>query len=79
MQTEEITNSIIFNFDKWEAQLPGLKESYHAADPYPHIMLENFMEPDAARPLMVPHTYSKIVLHHRKLRTPFLRLPVSYY
>ena len=49
MQMGEITNSIIFNFDKWEQQLPELKENYRNAVPYSHIMLEDFMDPAAAQ------------------------------
>lgn len=39
----------IFDFDKWENDLPGLKSLYHSNVPYPHIMLDDFMETAAAK------------------------------
>ncbi len=39
----------IFDFEKWEAKLTEIKDSYHNEDPYPHIMIDDFMEPQAAQ------------------------------
>ncbi len=36
-----ITN--IFDYNKWNSQLPELNKQYQNADPYPHIVLENFL------------------------------------
>lgn len=35
----------IFDYDKWTAQLPDLSKKYQSASPYPHIVLENFLNP----------------------------------
>lgn len=40
---------MIFDFDRWEKQIPELKEKYHTDRPFPHIVLENFLEEDAAK------------------------------
>ena len=36
----------VFDFDKWTGRLPALKEQYQQASPYPHIVLDDFMEQD---------------------------------
>ncbi|MCY7349388.1 MAG: 2OG-Fe(II) oxygenase [Cytophagaceae bacterium] len=38
----------IFDLDRWRATLPMLRQAYRKNEPYPHIILENFLEPDAA-------------------------------
>jgi Rps23 Pro-64 3,4-dihydroxylase Tpa1-like proline 4-hydroxylase len=35
----------IFDYESWSNQLPVLSEQYQQASPYPHIVLENFMNP----------------------------------
>jgi len=35
----------IFDYDKWTTQLPELGKRYQSASPYPHIVLENFLNP----------------------------------
>lgn len=34
----------IFDYHKWNSQLPELSKQYQNADPYPHIVLENFLD-----------------------------------
>lgn len=36
----------LFNYDKWNGQLPTLSSEYQQASPYPHIVLENFLDPE---------------------------------
>jgi len=35
----------IFDYKKWNDQLPELSKRYQDASPYPHIVLENFLDP----------------------------------
>lgn len=35
----------IVDYAKWNAQLAALSEQYQSANPYPHIVLENFLNP----------------------------------
>jgi Rps23 Pro-64 3,4-dihydroxylase Tpa1-like proline 4-hydroxylase len=35
--------SLLFDYEKWNNQLPTLSSEYQQASPYPHIVLENFM------------------------------------
>ncbi|MGB4845775.1 MAG: 2OG-Fe(II) oxygenase [Ferruginibacter sp.] len=35
----------IFDYPKWNGQLPALSKQYQEASPYPHIVLENFLNP----------------------------------
>ena len=44
----ESVQTRIFDFEKYESQLPQLQEKYMGAEPYPHIMIDDFIEPDAA-------------------------------
>jgi Rps23 Pro-64 3,4-dihydroxylase Tpa1-like proline 4-hydroxylase len=39
----------LFPCERWTAQLPELSHRYQQAQPYPHIHLRDFLEPDAAR------------------------------
>lgn len=39
------TTTQVFDYSKWTAQLPELAKNYQAASPYPHIVLENFLNP----------------------------------
>lgn len=34
-----------FPYSRWEEELPSLKERYRQADPFPHIALDHFLEP----------------------------------
>lgn len=36
----------VFDYAKWNSQLDSLSKKYQAANPYPHIVLENFLNPD---------------------------------
>lgn len=36
----------IFDFPKWNSLLPELSFQYQAASPYPHIVLDNFLNPE---------------------------------
>jgi Rps23 Pro-64 3,4-dihydroxylase Tpa1-like proline 4-hydroxylase len=37
----------IFDYARWTAQLPSLSKKYQSANPYPHIVLEDFLNPEA--------------------------------
>ncbi len=37
-----------FNYDRWRPQLGALAGRYAEASPFPHIVLDNFLEPEAA-------------------------------
>jgi hypothetical protein len=39
------TTTQIFDYSKWNSQLPDLSKKYQGASPYPHIVLENFLDP----------------------------------
>src|SRR5580700_1665762 len=43
------TTTQVFDYSKWTAQLPDLSRRYQAATPYPHIVLENFLDPDVLK------------------------------
>jgi Rps23 Pro-64 3,4-dihydroxylase Tpa1-like proline 4-hydroxylase len=36
----------IFDFQKWNSQLPELSQQYQSASPYAHIVLDNFLNPE---------------------------------
>src|SRR4029079_19159775 len=38
----------IFDYSRWEAQLPELSRTYRRENPFPHIALENFIDPEVA-------------------------------
>lgn len=40
------TTAPIFDRDKWNSQLHELGKKYQGASPYPHIVLENFLDPE---------------------------------
>lgn len=39
----------IIDYERWNAQAEELGRRYRSAEPYPHIVLENFLEPEAAQ------------------------------
>lgn len=39
------TATQIFDYAKWAGELPELSKRYQSASPYPHIVLENFLNP----------------------------------
>jgi Rps23 Pro-64 3,4-dihydroxylase Tpa1-like proline 4-hydroxylase len=41
------TTTQIFDFAKWNSKLPELSKQYQTASPYAHIVLENFLNPEA--------------------------------
>ncbi|MBC7919543.1 MAG: 2OG-Fe(II) oxygenase [Ferruginibacter sp.] len=43
---------VIFDFGKWNAALPEHAKAYASAQPYPHIVLDNFLEEWAAEKAM---------------------------
>ncbi len=43
------TTTQSFDYGKWTAQLPELSKKYQTASPYPHIVLENFMNPEVLK------------------------------
>jgi hypothetical protein len=40
---------IVFDYAKWNALLPSLHAQYAAANPFPHIVLDNFLVDDVAK------------------------------
>jgi len=36
----------IFDYAKWNGLLPELSQQYQSASPYPHIVLDNFLDPE---------------------------------
>jgi Rps23 Pro-64 3,4-dihydroxylase Tpa1-like proline 4-hydroxylase len=36
----------IFDFQKWNSQLPELSQQYQSARPYAHVVLDNFLNPE---------------------------------
>jgi Rps23 Pro-64 3,4-dihydroxylase Tpa1-like proline 4-hydroxylase len=40
------THTQIFDYATWNDRLPELSKRYQEASPYPHIVLENFLEPE---------------------------------
>jgi hypothetical protein len=38
----------LFSYEKWESPLPALARKYRENKPCPHILLENFLDPDVA-------------------------------
>ena len=45
LKVETVTQ--IFDYAKWNSELPELSKQYQSASPYPHIVLENFLNPEA--------------------------------
>jgi hypothetical protein len=41
------TQTQIFDYTQWNSRLPELSRKYQQAAPYPHIVLENFLDPGA--------------------------------
>lgn len=41
------TSTQIFDYTKWNTELPELSKRYQSASPYPHIVLENFLNSGA--------------------------------
>ncbi len=39
----------VFDYEKWTSLLPVLRAQYHSARPFPHIVLDNFINPDLAK------------------------------
>lgn len=48
MTNPTVATDRFINLDRWRAALPMLSKAYRQAAPYPHIRLENFLEPDTA-------------------------------
>lgn len=40
---------LVMDYARWQKQLPELKSSYQDAKPFPHIVLDDFLEPGAVR------------------------------
>lgn len=49
---EEKSTSTILDLPKWSKKFEELKSTYQSASPYPHIMLDEFLEPWAAKNAM---------------------------
>ena len=41
----------IFDYTQWQGKLPQLSRQYGSASPYPHIVLDNFLQPEAIEKL----------------------------
>lgn len=46
--THSTTADTLFDYDRWQATLPADAQQYQQNQPYPHIALDNFLEPWAA-------------------------------
>lgn len=46
--TQSTTADVLFNYDRWLATLPDDAQRYQQNQPYPHIALANFLQPQAA-------------------------------
>ncbi|WP_343673421.1 2OG-Fe(II) oxygenase [Chitinophaga sp.] len=46
INTEVAENTQLFDYDHWNSQLSSLSKEYQGANPYPHIVMENFLNPD---------------------------------
>ena len=40
------TTTQVFDYQAWNSRLPELSKKYQGASPYPHIVLENFLNPE---------------------------------
>jgi Rps23 Pro-64 3,4-dihydroxylase Tpa1-like proline 4-hydroxylase len=49
MEPSRTSTRPLFDYQKWLPRLPGLKAQYVQATPYPHIVLDDFIEPWAAQ------------------------------
>src|SRR6185312_9176084 len=49
LHLQAMTTTQVFDYSKWTAQLPELSRRYQSAKPYPHIVLENFLDPDVLK------------------------------
>ncbi len=45
MKVQTTATPQIFNYEKWNSQLPVLSSRYQQANPYPHIVLGDFLDP----------------------------------
>jgi len=43
---------LVFDYELWHQRLPALAEQYRTDQPFPHVHLENFLEPAVARAMM---------------------------
>lgn len=48
MNTPTTTADTLFDYNRWQATLAADAQRYQQNQPYPHIALENFLEPWAA-------------------------------
>lgn len=44
----EITKTPVLDFARWEAEFPALREQYARSEPFPHLILDNFLIDRAA-------------------------------
>jgi Rps23 Pro-64 3,4-dihydroxylase Tpa1-like proline 4-hydroxylase len=44
--------ALLFDYGRWSGRLPALAQTYRTNHPFPHLHLENFLEPEVARGLM---------------------------
>lgn len=92
METLVDTTDKIVNLNRWQAQLPELKARYHTDQPYPHIFVDNFLEPWAAEKALsefpavqdagwihyVHVNEKKHGLNKLELLPPFIRQVIEY-
>ncbi len=51
-QAAAITGTPLFDYERWNRQLPALSKQYRTNQPFPHLHLEDFLDAAVARELM---------------------------
>ena len=61
--------ALLFDYERWGEHLPALAETYQKNQPFPHLHLENFLEPEVARGMMAefpePKSHAWIQYKHQ--------------
>jgi len=61
--------ALLFDYDRWNRRLSALAQNYRINQPFPHVHLENFLEPEVARELMTefpePDSHAWIQYKHQ--------------
>lgn len=67
--TTALSKVCLFDYEHWRSGLPALAQQYRSNQPYPHLHLESFLQPEVARELMRefpdPDSHDWIQYKHR--------------